>query len=140
MASLQACTAVNCETKDLSNGTKVDYCLGKVANAGQEATFRDAYIDGKLVVDGYAGGQSLLGAAFGGAVGNALLATGIYAGAKALRPDRVELEQSYEGSYEGSLSNSNSVSNDSSNTNSASAQGYYKKESPKTYKPKHKKY
>lgn len=66
--------------------------MGKVANAGVESTFRDAYIDGKLVTSDYAGGQSLAGAALNGSVAGAAIGGGAYAAAKALRPTRINSE------------------------------------------------
>ena len=86
---MQGCTSVSCSNESI-DGTVVSYCLGKVANAGVESTFRDAYIDGKLVAGDFSGGASLGAAALNGSIAGAAIGGGAYAAAKALRPTRID--------------------------------------------------
>lgn len=84
---LASCTTITVKDADLGNGITVKYVLGKVANAGQEATFRDAYDkDGKLIISHYAGGQSLAGAALNGSVAGAAVGAGTAYGLSHLKP------------------------------------------------------
>jgi hypothetical protein len=69
-----------------SNLPTVTYCLGKIAGDGQEALFRDAWVDGKPAVTNYSGGDTLWGQALRGVAGDAALAGGAVGAALLLKP------------------------------------------------------
>lgn len=90
----------------LSDGRFIDYITGKVAGDGQEANFRDAYVDGKPVVSHYGSGQSLTGQVLQGAVSSALIAGGMVGGAAVLRPTRInQSENETVDNHSGQVSN-----------------------------------
>jgi hypothetical protein len=103
---LAGCTTI-IETKSIDvGGRTIHYVTGKVAGDGQEAIFRDAWMDGKPVLSDFRGGQSLVGQVLDGAAGSALIAGGMVGAASALRPTRI---------------NDNDVSNISNDSLSVSA-------------------
>ena len=72
----------------LSNGSIATYVFGKIAGDGQEAVFRDAFIEGVPVLTHFGSGASLSGQVLHGAAAAAMIGGGM-AGASALRrPDR----------------------------------------------------
>lgn len=88
----------------LSNGSIATYVFGKIAGDGQEAVFRDAFIEGVPVLTHFGSGASLSGQVLHGAAAAAMIGGGM-AGASALRrPDRYN------------NTTSNNINNDSNST------------------------
>lgn len=87
-------TAIQRESVTLTGGVVVDYITGKVAGDGQEANFRDAWVDGKPVISNYASGQSLTGQILQGTVSSAMIAGGMVGGAALLRPTKINQSES----------------------------------------------
>ena len=89
LITLSSCvSAISSQDVAISGGKIATYVFGKVAGDGQEAVFRDAFIDGQPVLTHFGSGQSLTASALQG-VGAAAMIGGGMAGAAALRrPDK----------------------------------------------------
>ena len=89
MFSVTGCqTLVQQQTVDLGGGVMATYVTGKVAGDGQEAVFRDAFVDGKPVLTHFHGGQSLPGQILHGTVAAGMVAGGMVGAAALRRPDK----------------------------------------------------
>ncbi|HWP58994.1 MAG TPA: hypothetical protein VNL14_13965 [Candidatus Acidoferrales bacterium] len=136
---LSLALAIGCASKlthksvTLAGGQRVDYVTGKVAGDGQEAVFRDAFIDGKPVVSHFGSGQSLAGQVLQGTVSSAMIAGGMVGAAAVLRPTRIsetnnlsnaqeqeQGQQQGQGAYSGSYSHTSATAS-SVNSNSLTA-------------------
>ena len=95
LVSIVGCTNLVQKEALLQDGSKVTYVLGRVANAGQEAVFRDAYrADGTLIIGQFGNGQSLAGAALQGAVAGAAQGAGAAYGLSHIKPARTNINNS----------------------------------------------
>jgi hypothetical protein len=114
---------IGCATKltvehiTLNSGHVATYITGKIAGDGQEANFRDAWLDGKPVVSHYGSGQSLAGQVLQGTVSSAMIAGGMVGGAALLRPTRVNHnDNSSVDNHSGQVSNQEAVSSSSADS------------------------
>lgn len=88
LAAAGCASKITHEVLKLSSGQEVNYIVGKVAGDGQEAVFRDAFVDGKPVISHFSGGQSLSGQVLQGTASSAMIAGGMVGAAAVLRPAR----------------------------------------------------
>lgn len=80
---LAGCATIKQEVVTLSDGTVVDYVVGKVDSEGQTGVFRDAFVEGKIVASNFGNGASLTGQILQGAFAGAMVGGGM-AGAAVL--------------------------------------------------------
>lgn len=117
LAATGCASKVTHEVIKLSGGQEVNYIVGKVAGNGQEAVFRDAFVDGKPVISHFSGGQSLSGQVLQGTASSAMIAGGMVGAAAVLRPVRFNSHetnnldnQQGQGQQQGQAASSASVS------------------------------
>ena len=142
LITLSSCvSAISSQDVAISGGKIATYVFGKVAGDGQEAVFRDAFIDGQPVLTHFGSGQSLTASALQG-VGAAAMIGGGMAGAAALRrPDKYinnetqnlnnegskqQQQQLQAQEQEGKLTNANSSSSNSAAASSSHSSSHSK--------------